>query len=201
MDTKRWCLNMCLHCTLSFYVNCFSMLKSYDVSKDAWPVSLFVLQVEDESDSPVVLFKFNQEESTGKTFMLSKCKNKSEVLLKTKDKIRQYLRQMNNYETWAQQGKYCQLMTWAASVWKLQSINQQVIYGGCECAMWYGNCDLKKIWVHLPLAMILRCWKVWGWWMDCHFLGMGHFVIISSTCWCRPAASIFLCPPKCCPLF
>lgn len=45
------------------------MLKSYDVSKDAWPVSLFVLQVEDESDSPVVLFKFNQEESTGKTFM------------------------------------------------------------------------------------------------------------------------------------
>lgn len=115
------------------------------------------------------------------------CKNKSEVLLKTKDKIRQYLRQMNNYETWAQQGKYCQLMTWAASVWKLQSINQQVIYGGCECAMWYGNCDFKKIWVHLPLAMILRCWKVWGWWMDCHFFGMGHFVIISSTCWCRPA--------------
>uniref|UniRef100_I3K3Y5 Pyridoxal-dependent decarboxylase domain-containing protein 1 n=1 Tax=Oreochromis niloticus TaxID=8128 RepID=I3K3Y5_ORENI len=52
--TLRCCLNMCLPCTLSSYVNCFSMLESYDVSKD----------VEDESDSPVVLFKFNQEGST-----------------------------------------------------------------------------------------------------------------------------------------
>lgn len=178
METKRWCLNICLHCTLSFYVNCFSMLKSSGVNKDAWSVSLFVLQVEDESDSPVVLFKFNQEESTGKTFMLSKCKNKSEVLLKTKDKIRQYLRQLNNYETWAQEGKYCQPMTWAASVWKLHSINQQAFQGHLW-RMWMCNVVwklwFKKKFSSPPISKDIKVLKSLRMMNGLSFLGNGAF--------------------------